>query len=465
MAHLSPRKAAAQLSPATKPSSQSYAFIYIALWYVVSFFGVVLNKTTLSRGAQFLGQTIQDIEPKALAFALTASSALWGGLALAVGNWRRGESLKVSTTELPAAKTLLILGTLRCLVVLLGLVSLRHTSASFTETVKASAPFFTVLASYILLRQKTSTAVLLTLIPIVSGLMLASATDLSVTAIGFTAAAMVNVTESVQNVFCKKLLGSDRKGGALSPSELQFYSSLASLAVQGVLFLPTGQLRLPTQGAALLLLALNGFVYFAQSALVFQVMKPLSAVTVSVLNTVKRALIICLTALYFGNVITPLAGLGAACTVAGSFLYSRAVTAEQEEAKEEEDAMTGDGGDAAAASLKALAGPSPQRNGSSPRLCGRGSAMVVRSYWRDRSLPLHGKTKACRRSRAATLLYLGSGCASLIVMRPSLVVETFPPAMAWSTGPNRRPVSVSTQSFAPPFGREGVLIRAPLTAG
>ena len=58
---------------------------------------------------------------------------------------------------------------------MLGLISLKYVAVSFTETVKSSAPFFTVIFARLMLGEVTSGLVNLTLVPVVGGLALCSA--------------------------------------------------------------------------------------------------------------------------------------------------------------------------------------------------------------------------------------------------------------------------------------------------
>ena len=48
---------------------------------------------------------------------------------------------------------------MRVVTVVLGLVSLKYVAVSFTETVKSSAPFFTVIFARIMLNERTSVMV------------------------------------------------------------------------------------------------------------------------------------------------------------------------------------------------------------------------------------------------------------------------------------------------------------------
>ena len=83
----------------------------------------------------------------------------------------------------------------RFFVILLGLVSFKYVAVSFVETIKSSAPLFTALISYIILKEKNGVFVQLSLIPIMCGLVLCTAYELSFTLVGFAAAIGTNIAE------------------------------------------------------------------------------------------------------------------------------------------------------------------------------------------------------------------------------------------------------------------------------
>jgi solute carrier family 35 protein E2 len=66
---------------------------------------------------------------------------------------------------------------------------------SFTETIKSSAPIFTVVISRLLLQEETGLYVNLSLIPVMSGLALCSMNELSFNMPGFITAVTTNLTE------------------------------------------------------------------------------------------------------------------------------------------------------------------------------------------------------------------------------------------------------------------------------
>ena len=110
--------------------------------------------------------------------------------------------------------------------VVLGLVSLAHVAASFTETIKATAPIFTVWTARVVLRQRTSGPVVASLIPVMVGLVVCAHTEVSYDAIGFWAALANNAVDCLQNVLSKKIVST------LGPVKLQFYTSLLAIAFQ-----------------------------------------------------------------------------------------------------------------------------------------------------------------------------------------------------------------------------------------
>jgi solute carrier family 35 protein E2 len=239
-----------------------------------------------------------------------------------------------------------LVGAMRFATVVLGLVSLKHIAASFTETVKASAPFFTVVIAYLMLGERTSWEVVMSLVPVAGGLVMVSFSELSFNVIGFSAAVATNVIECVQNVFSKRLLARD-----YTPQQLQFYTSLTALALQAPMLLLSqgdepaapsastvvpglnGTLTASPSAAAtsssfvltrntIALLWVDGVLYHLQSVVAYVVMSHLSPVTVSVINTLKRALLIWISVLVFGNEVTHMAQLGTAICLLGTLGYN-----------------------------------------------------------------------------------------------------------------------------------------------
>jgi len=236
-----------------------------------------------------------------------------------------------------------IVGVLRGLTVVLGLIALEHVPVSFVETIKATAPAFTVLFARLILQERTATPVMLALLPVVAGLVLCSAAELRFDTVGFVAAVMNNCADCVQNVMSKKMLAK------MKPTQLQFYTSVAALMLQTPFVLrdATGLIRKWThpadeedvlvmmdavteddnasleEGLSLTkLLIIDAVFYHLQSVSAYCTMGCMSPVSQSVANTLKRALLVWASILYFGNPVTNSGIVGIMMVVAGVFLYN-----------------------------------------------------------------------------------------------------------------------------------------------
>uniref|UniRef100_A0A2K6A7N3 Solute carrier family 35 member E2B n=1 Tax=Mandrillus leucophaeus TaxID=9568 RepID=A0A2K6A7N3_MANLE len=232
--------------------------------------------------------------------------------------------------------TMLFVGLMRFATVVLGLVSLKNVAVSFAETVKSSAPIFTVIMSRMILGEYTGLLVNLSLIPVMGGLALCTATEISFNVLGFSAALSTNIMDCLQNVFSKKLLSGDKY--RFSAPELQFYTSAAAVAMlvpARVFFTDvpvigrSGKSFSYNQDVVLLLLT-DGVLFHLQSVTAYALMGKISPVTFSVASTVKHALSIWLSVIVFGNKITSLSAVGTALVTVGVLLYNKARQHQQE---------------------------------------------------------------------------------------------------------------------------------------
>ncbi|XP_014256942.1 solute carrier family 35 member E2B-like [Cimex lectularius] len=221
-------------------------------------------------------------------------------------------------------KHMVLVGCTRFATVLLGLVSLNYVAVSFTETIKSSAPIFTVFISRCLLGEETGLWVKLSLLPVMGGLALCSINEISFDARGFIAAMATNFTECLQNVYSKMLISGDKF--KYSPAELQFYTSLASMLLQ----VPTSLVYMDSSSLGgvtpshMVAFALNGLFFHLQSITAYVLMDYTSPLTHSVANTAKRALLIWASVIMFGNPVTGLSALGTCTVIFGVLLYNKA---------------------------------------------------------------------------------------------------------------------------------------------
>ncbi|XP_030279336.1 solute carrier family 35 member E2A [Sparus aurata] len=293
---------------------------YLGLWYFFSFCTLFLNKYILS---------LLEGEPSMLGAIQMLSTTVIGCIKMLVPCCLYQHK---SRTEYPPnfIMIMLFVGLMRFITVVLGLVSLKNVAVSFAETVKSSAPIFTVIMSRLILGEYTGLWVNMALFPVMVGLALCTATEISFNMLGFSAALSTNIMDCLQNVFSKKLLSGDTY--RFSPPELQFYTSAAAviMLIPAWVFLldipvigKSGRSFIFSQDMVLLLL-FDGALFHLQSVTAYALMGRISPVTFSVASTVKHALSVWLSIIIFSNEITILSAFGTVLVFIGVFLYNKA---------------------------------------------------------------------------------------------------------------------------------------------
>eukprot|EP00041_Stephanoeca_diplocostata_P016423 m.323706 g.323706 ORF g.323706 m.323706 type:complete len:323 (-) comp20359_c6_seq4:278-1246(-) len=284
---------------------------WMSAWYITSLVTLFMNKIILTSpgGDKYVLGVTQ--------MCMTAALGAVKVYGVDKSSGKKQDAVEYKTFR----RDMFLVGVMRGATVILGLVSLAHVAVSFTETIKSSAPLFTVVFSWVILGQKTSWQVVVSLVPVMCGLALSSATEISYDTVGFLAAVGNNIVDCVQNVFSKKLLAK------LSPVELQFYTSLAAATIQLPMILYTVGPQLvgktSTLDAAMVkMLLLDGLSYHLQSVTAYYTMSLLTPVSQSVANTAKRALLILLSILYFQNQVGMYNVVGVSIVILGVFLYN-----------------------------------------------------------------------------------------------------------------------------------------------
>ncbi|XP_063292460.1 solute carrier family 35 member E2B [Pelobates fuscus] len=296
------------------------ALIYLTLWFFFSFCTLFLNKYIL---------TLLEGEPSMLGAVQMLTTTFIGCIKMFIPCclYQHKPRLTYPSNFL---MIMLFVGIMRFATVVLGLVSLKNVAVSFAETVKSSAPIFTVIMSRLILGEYTGLMVNLSLLPVMAGLALCTATEISFNLLGFSAALSTNIMDCLQNVFSKKLLSGDKY--RFSPPELQFYTSAAAV----IMLIPTWifLMDMPVIGKGaksfnynwdiVVLLLIDGVLFHLQSVTAYALMGKISPVTFSVASTVKHALSIWLSIIVFDNKITILSAIGTVFVIIGVMLYNKA---------------------------------------------------------------------------------------------------------------------------------------------
>ncbi|XP_076944814.1 phosphoenolpyruvate/phosphate translocator 2, chloroplastic-like [Bidens hawaiensis] len=217
---------------------------------------------------------------------------------------------------------------------LLTNISLGKVAVSFTHTIKAMEPFFTVLFSILLLSERPTIWVVSSLVPIVGGVALASFTEASFNWVGFGSAMASNVTNQSRNVLSKMFM--INKEEALDNINLFSVMTIVSLfmlipfvfLLEGVKFTPEYLQFAASQGVNVrdlcLRFVLSGICFHSYQQVSYVILGLVSPVTHAVGNCVKRVVVIVSSVIFFQTPVSPINSLGTGLTLAGVFLYSKA---------------------------------------------------------------------------------------------------------------------------------------------
>ncbi|KAK9925325.1 hypothetical protein M0R45_033652 [Rubus argutus] len=238
---------------------------------------------------------------------------------------------KITRSQLAAILPLAVAHTMGNL---LTNISIGRVAVSFTHTIKAMEPFFTVLFSALLLAERPNIWVVSSLVPIVGGVALASFTEASFNWIGFGSAMASNITNQSRNVLSKKFMVKKEE----SLDNINLFSVItiisfilllpSAILLEGVKFSPSYLQSAANQGLNIKELCvrslLAGFCFHTYQQVSYMILQMVSPVTHAVGNCVKRVVVIVSSVIFFQTPVSPINSLGTAVALAGVFLYSRA---------------------------------------------------------------------------------------------------------------------------------------------
>jgi solute carrier family 35 protein E1 len=210
-------------------------------------------------------------------------------------------------------------------------VSFATVAVSFTHTIKTLEPVFSSIISFLVTGTVYSPVIYASLLPIMGGVALCSATELSFTWVGFITAMMSNLLFASRAVFSKKLMTPKEGEEKMNPINVYNWVSIISLFI----CIPfVFALEWSTLGSAMTAAAAKvgqekfywdlwnvGMYYHLYNQVAYQALGKVDPVTHAVGNVGKRIFVIGFSILAFGNKLTTQSIVGSAVAIAGAGLY------------------------------------------------------------------------------------------------------------------------------------------------
>ncbi|KAL2555689.1 putative sugar phosphate/phosphate translocator [Forsythia ovata] len=298
-------------------SGRFFTIGLVTAWYSSNIGVLLLNKYLLSNyGFKY---------PIFLTMCHMTACSLFSYIAIA---WMKMVPMQTIRSSVQLMK-ISALSLVFCASVVSGNISLRYLPVSFNQAIGATTPFFTAVFAYLMTLKREAWLTYVTLIPVVTGVVIASGGEPSFHLFGFIVCVAATAARALKSVLQGILLSSE--GEKLNSMNLLLY--MAPIAV--VFLLPatlfmeenvvgiTLALARDDINIVWLLLFNSALAYFVNLTN-FLVTKHTSALTLQVLGNAKGAVAVVISILIFRNPVSVTGMLGYTLTVIGVILYSEA---------------------------------------------------------------------------------------------------------------------------------------------
>ncbi|KAH8373641.1 solute carrier family 35 member E1 homolog [Drosophila serrata] len=206
-------------------------------------------------------------------------------------------------------------------------ISLWKVPVSYAHTVKATMPLFTVVLTRLFFGEKQPTLVYLSLLPIITGVGIATVTEISFDMMGLISALISTMGFSMQNIFSKKVL----KDTNIHHLRLLHLLGKLSLFIFLPLWLYMDSFAVFRHNAiknldyrVIALLFADGVLNWLQNIIAFSVLSLVTPLTYAVASASKRIFVIAVSLLILGNPVTWINCLGMTLAIVGVLCYNRA---------------------------------------------------------------------------------------------------------------------------------------------
>lgn len=300
-----------------KPTGKLFTIGLITFWYTSNIGVILLNKYLLSNyGFKY---------PIFLTMCHMTACSLLSYIAIV---WFKVVPMQTIRSRVQFAK-IAALSAIFCASVVGGNVSLRYLPVSFNQAVGATTPFFTAIFAYLMTFKREAWLTYVTLIPVVTGVIIASGGEPMFNLFGFIMCVGATAARALKTVLQGILLSSE--GEKLNSMNLLLY--MAPIAV--VCLIPATLIMeenvvgitvaLAREDCSIIwyLLFNSALAYFVNLTN-FLVTNHTSALTLQVLGNAKGAVAVVISILIFRNPVSVTGMLGYCLTVIGVVLYSEA---------------------------------------------------------------------------------------------------------------------------------------------
>lgn len=307
---------------------------FILLWYALNI-GFNLQNKWLYKYFPF---------PWAVSTVHVLVGTVYCGVAYLLGAKKASFERPITGDE---AKKIFLPATMHALGHIAANVSFAAVAISLTHTVKTLEPAFNVVFKQLLLGQATPLPVAATLVPIMVGVAMASASELSFNWLGFLSAMASNVTFGLRAILGKGAMSFLGSTGVYAYTTLisLFICAPLTLIVEGPQLKAGIDAAIASLGLQQFLVSLTsvGLLYHLYNQFAFNTLERVDPVAHGVCNVVKRVAIIATSVVFFGNVMSTQTKIGTAIAIFGTWLYTEA----SEKAKHKKSAPPATGGAAA----------------------------------------------------------------------------------------------------------------------